>query len=1101
MLKRFGLMAAVSTLFFVLLGTGVFATDNPTLDIADGPIYLRTDNLKTQYSRDNASWIDYTGTITITGDPINSTKNTITVESGTHNITLNNVNIDVSTLNDCAFEIKPDATANITLVGTNTLKSSSYSAGLQVPENAVLTITAESLDDSLTATGGSSGAGIGGHYYNLNAGTINIKGGTVNANGGSSGAPRRGGGRPTGGGHGGPTTNTGGFNGGSGIGGSASGNGGTTTISGGTVNATGKDGGAGIGGGSSGNGGTININGGTVTATGSTSTDIGGAGIGGGTYGDGGNITITAGTVNATGGDGTAGAGIGGGGNDGDSGTASSGGTIVISGGTVTATGGDGSDAAKNGDGIGKGGGINTTAGTFKTQADSSPPGNAVIIASSISDTTSINDWNGLIFGGDSSNPNTGFIYDSASDPDSFTLSSNLTIPSGKTLNVKTGQTLTVPKDITLTGNIQNDGIIVQQKDPVADLSTTSVYLKVDGNDKQISYDNSTWLTYTGTVTLNGNTDTNNVQVQSGVHDIVLKGVNINIPGKDNKHSFHIQSNATANITLEGENFLENGEDDAALQVSDGATLIIMANSTGRLTATGGDYAAGIGGKISEKSGNITIKGGIVIAIGGFNGAGIGGGNSGAGGTVEITGGNVTATGRDGGAGIGGGDGGAGGTVKITGGTVTATGGSSHGYYSGGSGIGGGYAGTGGTVEITGGTVTATGGINAKAFSTKPTISLPTTPSASIYSVSVVAGADASGANNKNLSESYDTEKYAKIEILPSTPQIDITLAPVLTYNGKLQTQSVAAKLGGATLTPSTHYTLSDNTATNIGDYTLKINIHSLGTNGVYDSVNGVNYLLGSAVNGTATYTIGKIPLTLASATLGAPLVANGTEQTQSVTSLTLNGIKLVEGTDYTVSGNTATNAGSYAITFTGIGNYTGTLIVPYTVTGNSTGSTATGGTSSSESTATEEPSSFAPTGTLDIANSVVPHGHTLHLVERSEGDKQRDLAKLDAYKQQNGITGTVSFLMDITMTDGNGNKAQPQNNNTRLRINVPGLTAGSSVTVLHIKDDGTVEEIRPIAVYDGYVEFYPQSFSAYSVIVHGLNTTMISPLTGVYNS
>ena len=147
----------------------------------------------------------------------------------------------------------------------------------------------------------------------------------------------------------------------------------------------------------------------------------------------------------------------------------------------------------------------------------------------------------------------------------------------------------------------------------------------------------------------------------------------------------------------------------------------------GTVTATGGDYGAGIGGGAGqvegvEDSGTVNIYGGTVTATGKENAAGIGGGGAqatggagGAGGTVNISGGRVTATGgtptspdRGSGAGIGGGGGGggAGGAsgrgaeVTISGGTVTATGGTSR---NAGPGIGG------GAVTISGGTVTANG--------------------------------------------------------------------------------------------------------------------------------------------------------------------------------------------------------------------------------------------------------------------------------------------------------------------------------------------------------------------------------------------------------
>ena len=296
----------------------------------------------------------------ITGE---SPRNAIKVESGTHNITLQSVNIDISNQSGtAAFSIEGSAKVNLTLVGDNTLESGWSCAGLQVPDGAELVIM-ESSTGSLNAAGGEEGAGIGGGK-NSAGGKITINGGTVNANGGdgAGGGAGIGGGKEGAGGTitiSGGTVNATSRYGGAGIGGGKNGAGGKITINGGTVNANGGDGaggGAGIGGGKEGAGGTITISGGTVNAT----SRYGGAGIGGGKNGAGGKITINGGTVIANGG--AYGAGIGGGyGGYGD--------TITINGGNVTATGGEygaGIGSGDNGDGgtiAINGGTVNATSG------------------------------------------------------------------------------------------------------------------------------------------------------------------------------------------------------------------------------------------------------------------------------------------------------------------------------------------------------------------------------------------------------------------------------------------------------------------------------------------------------------------------------------------------------------------------------------------------------------------------------------------------------------------------------------------------------------------------------------------------------------------
>ena len=218
----------------------------------------------------------------------------IVVTGGTHSITLQNVNIDRSgTVSSSAFALSNNANVTLTLSGVNRLTSGNYCAGLQVPAGTIITIQGTDAD-SLTAQGGSHGAGIGSGNRSA-GGTVNISGGTVTANGGYNGA---------------------------GIGGGNRSAGGTVNISGGTVTANGGYSGAGIGSGSyitpGIGGGTVNISGGTVTATGG----MYGAGIGGGGFtnggsggGDGGTVFITGGSVKATGKDGGADIGAGAGNN------------------------------------------------------------------------------------------------------------------------------------------------------------------------------------------------------------------------------------------------------------------------------------------------------------------------------------------------------------------------------------------------------------------------------------------------------------------------------------------------------------------------------------------------------------------------------------------------------------------------------------------------------------------------------------------------------------------------------------------------------------------------------------------------------------------
>ena len=189
----------------------------------------------------------------------------IYVESGAHNVTFSGLTISES----AKVGIAPGAAMNLTIEGTNTISATINCAGIYVPVDAALTIDGAG---SLDVSGSGDGAGIGGAVYapdesgsdgNPNCGTVEINGGTVTATGGST-AAGIGGGIDT---EGNP------------------GNGGNVTINSGTVTATGgRDqngyfGGAGIGGGSGdtagGSGGTLTINGGHVTLTAGNSTSYG----------------------------------------------------------------------------------------------------------------------------------------------------------------------------------------------------------------------------------------------------------------------------------------------------------------------------------------------------------------------------------------------------------------------------------------------------------------------------------------------------------------------------------------------------------------------------------------------------------------------------------------------------------------------------------------------------------------------------------------------------------------------------------------------------------------------------------------------------------
>lgn len=227
--------------------------------------------------------------------------------------------------------------------------------------------------------------------------------------------------------------------------------GGKITISGGSVSAQSTDG-AGIGSGAVicdvEDGGTIpqkaafDVNGGTITVSGGTvsAQSVRGAGIGGGS----GQVTIGSHVKVASG-------------QTTPSLTphSSDGGTVIISGGTVEAV-------STEGVGIGSGGMpfyqsespnvdqyihcVSGKAGTFATGTD----GNAMLFATGriahIEDDDDTSAWQGVIF-----LDGKGQLYGT-----SVTLSEDVTIPSGNTLEIGQGQTLSVGRGVTMTIDNEN---------------------------------------------------------------------------------------------------------------------------------------------------------------------------------------------------------------------------------------------------------------------------------------------------------------------------------------------------------------------------------------------------------------------------------------------------------------------------------------------------------------------------------------------------------------------------------------------------------------------------------------------------------------------
>ena len=99
------------------------------------------------------------------------------------------------------------------------------------------------------------------------------------------------------------------------------------------------------------------------------------------------------------------------------------------------------------------------------------------------------------------------------------------------------------------------------------------------------------------------------------------------------------------------------------------------------------------------------------------------------------------------------------------------------------------------------------------------------------------------------------------------------------------------------------------------------------------DVLSGKKFHLPSGAQGTGSLTLAT---SIAGATVtlvSSSFTYDGTEKTQAVSSVVLNGVTLTENTDYVVLDNKATNAGTHTLRLVGLGpNYTGVATANWTI-------------------------------------------------------------------------------------------------------------------------------------------------------------------------
>ena len=101
--------------------------------------------------------------------------------------------------------------------------------------------------------------------------------------------------------------------------------------------------------------------------------------------------------------------------------------------------------------------------------------------------------------------------------------------------------------------------------------------------------------------------------------------------------------------------------------------------------------------------------------------------------------------------------------------------------------------------------------------------------------------------------------------------------------------------------------------------------------------------------------------------------------------------------------------------------------------------------------------------------------------------EKTKAATLASAAEKQVGTNATIASMVDISVPAGTGEAS--------FTLGVPSLVSGQSVTVLHLKSDGSIEKLPVSAVSNGSVTFTMTSYSPVAVVV---NAT--APVTGEAN-
>ena len=286
------------------------------------------------------------------------------------------------------------------------------------------------------------------------------------------------------------------------------------------------------------------------------------------------------------------------------------------------------------------------------------------------------------------------------------------------------------------------------------------------------------------------------------------------------------------------------------------------------------------------------------------------------------------------------------------------------------------------------------------------------------YSDAIPTGTDAGsytvwykvdgGGNYENVASKSVSVIIEKADLT----NVSVAQSGTLTYNGHEQTATVTAQ---ATVAGSQAVTFTYCAEEN-GTYTPAVPAFTgQGTYTVYYKASAANH---NDVFGQFTVKIDPLNISGAAIALAAAeLTYNGQAQSPTITSVTVNGLTLTAGRDYTVTGNTGKDAKGYTLTITGTGNFTGTATANWAITPKDiTGATVTLGaglTYNGQEQTQKGASVITPDGlhvTYDVSNDTGTDAKDYTLTVTGKGNFQGKVTQAFTIAQLDIASATVTL-------------------------------------------------------------------------------------------